>query len=230
MPDSAPTSVLLIDDDAELCLLVKEFLESMQFQVETVHDGPSGLARALVAEVDLILLDVMLPGLNGFDLLRKLRQTRQTPVIMLTARTEPNDRISGLDAGADDYLPKPFDPHELAARIRAVMRRTRPVAGRTTLEAWGVKLDPSTRQATQDGKPVDLTSIEFDILELLVRNSGHVLTRNDLMNALYQRDATAYDRSIDVHVSHLRKKLEGSDQMIVTVRGSGYQFSGGERT
>ena len=228
MPDSAPTTVLLIDDDAELCLLVKEFLESMQFRVETVNDGPNGLRRALDATVDLILIDVMLPGLNGFDLLRRLRQSKHTPVIMLTARTEPNDRISGLDAGADDYLPKPFDPNELAARIRAVLRRTRPAASRISLEAGRVRLDPATRQATQDGTPVDLTSIEFDILEVLVRNAGRVVTRNDLMNSLYQRDATVYDRSIDVHVSHLRKKLEGADQLIVTVRGSGYQFTGRE--
>ena len=227
MTGSSAISLLMIDDDAELCMLVKEFLESQQFKVETVNDGRAGLARALTAEVSLILLDVMMPGMNGFELLRKLRAVKQTPVIMLTARTEQSDRISGLDAGADDYLPKPFDPHELAARIRAVLRRTATPAGQAVVEAGGVKIDSSTRQVTQAGRKIDLTSIEFDILEVLMRNSGRVVTRNDLMNSLYQREATAYDRSIDVHVSHLRKKLEGPD-LILTIRGSGYQFSAKE--
>ena len=219
-----PLSLLLIDDDAELCILVKEFLESQHFKVEILNDARAGLARALAADVNLILLDVMMPGMNGFELLRKLRAVKQTPVIMLTARTEQSDRITGLDAGADDYLPKPFDPHELAARIRAVLRRTSTPVGQTVVEAGGVHLDSSTRQVTQAGRKIDLTSIEFDILEVLMRNSGRVVTRNDLMNSLYQREATAYDRSIDVHVSHLRKKLDGPD-LILTIRGSGYQFS-----
>ncbi len=227
MSETSNLSLLLIDDDAELCQLVKEFLESQRFQVETVHDGRNGLIRALAAEVDLILLDVMLPGMNGFDLLRSLRAVKKTPVIMLTARTDQKDRITGLDAGADDYLPKPFDPQELAARIRAVLRRSKPAASRPQFESGGVKIDSNSRQVTQAGKKVDLTSIEFDILELLMRNAGRVVTRNDLMNSLYQRDATAFDRSIDVHVSHLRKKLEDSD-IILTIRGSGYQFSGKE--
>ena len=224
MPNPPPVSLLLIDDDAELCMLVKEFLESQNFTVETVNDGKTGLARALTSEAQFILLDVMMPGMNGFELLRKLRETKKTPVIMLTARTEQNDRITGLDAGADDYLPKPFDPQELAARIRAVLRRTAPTTEAAIVEAGGVQIDSSTRQVTQAGRKIDLTSIEFDILELLVRNNGHVVTRNDLMNSLYQREATAYDRSIDVHVSHLRKKLDGED-LILTIRGSGYQFS-----
>ena len=222
-----PISLLLIDDDAELCMLVKEFLESQQFKVEILNDARAGLARALAADVNLILLDVMMPGMNGFELLRKLRAVKQTPVIMLTARTEQSDRITGLDAGADDYLPKPFDPHELAARIRAVLRRTSTPLGQTVVEAGGVRIDSSTRQVTQAGRKIDLTSIEFDILEVLMRNSGRVVTRNDLMNSLYQREATAYDRSIDVHVSHLRKKLDGPD-LILTIRGSGYQFSAKE--
>ena len=224
MTAPTPLSLLLIDDDAELCMLVKEFLESQHFKVETLNDARAGLARALSAEVNLILLDVMMPGMNGFELLRKLRAVKQTPVIMLTARTEQSDRITGLDAGADDYLPKPFDPHELAARIRAVLRRTATPVGQTVVDAGGVQIDSSTRQVTQAGRKIDLTSIEFDILEVLMRNSGRVVTRNDLMNSLYQREATAYDRSIDVHVSHLRKKLDGPD-LILTIRGSGYQFS-----
>ncbi len=228
MSETPNLSLLIIDDDAELCQLVKEFLESQSFKVETVHDGRNGLIRALAADVDLILLDVMMPGMNGFDLLRSLRAVKQTPVIMLTARTDQKDRITGLDAGADDYLPKPFDPQELAARIRAVLRRSKPATGgRTAFESGGVKIDCNSRQVTQADKKVDLTSIEFDILELLMRNAGRVVTRNDLMNSLYQRDATAFDRSIDVHVSHLRKKLE-DPEIILTIRGSGYQFSGKE--
>ena len=228
MTTPTPLSLLLIDDDAELCILVKEFLESQNFQVEIVNDGKAGLARALAADVNLILLDVMMPGINGFELLRKLRTVKQTPVIMLTARTEQRDRITGLDAGADDYLPKPFDPQELAARIRAVLRRASTPAGQTVVEAGGVHIDSATREVTQSGRKIDLTSIEFDILEVLMRNSGRVVTRNDLMNSLYQREATAYDRAIDVHVSHLRKKLDGPD-LILTIRGSGYQFSAKER-
>ena len=227
MSESPNLSLLIIDDDAELCQLVKEFLVSQSFKVETVHDGRNGLIRALAAEVDLILLDVMMPGMNGFDLLRSLRAVKQTPVIMLTARTDQKDRITGLDAGADDYLPKPFDPQELAARIRAVLRRSKPSNVRPAFESGGVKIDSNSRQVTQADKKVDLTSIEFDILELLMRNAGRVVTRNDLMNSLYQRDATAFDRSIDVHVSHLRKKLE-DPEIILTIRGSGYQFSGKE--
>ncbi len=229
MSESPNLSLLMIDDDAELCQLVKEFLESQNFQVETLHDGKTGLARALAADVSLILLDVMMPGMNGFDLLRKLREVKQTPVIMLTARTEQRDRITGLDAGADDYLPKPFDPQELGARIRAVLRRSQPTSGRPVIESGGVKIDSTTRQVIQAGRKVDLTSIEFDILEVLMRNSGQVVTRNDLMFSLYQREATAFDRSIDVHVSHLRKKLEDAD-LILTIRGSGYQFSAKEPT
>jgi two-component system, OmpR family, response regulator CpxR len=227
MSETPSISLLMIDDDAELCQLVKEFLESQNFKVETLHDGKTGLARALTTDASLILLDVMMPGMNGFDLLRSLREVKQTPVIMLTARTDQRDRITGLDAGADDYLPKPFDPQELGARIRAVLRRTQPATGRPVFEAGGVKIDSTTRQVTQAGRKVDLTSIEFDILEVLMRNSGHVVTRNDLMNSLYQREATAFDRSIDVHVSHLRKKFEDPD-MILTIRGSGYQFSAKE--
>ena len=228
MAESQP-AVLLIDDDTELCGLMSEFFAEQGFKVTTVHNGKQGLEKALGSVWDLILLDVMMPGMDGFSVLRKLREQSQVPVLMLTARTEQASRILGLESGADDYLPKPFDPHELAARVRAILRRTSGAArapGTPTglLEVTGVRLDPGTRRVTQDGADVDVTSIEFDILEMLMRSAGRVVSRDELMNKLYQRESTPFDRSIDVHVSHLRKKLDSSLELIRTVRGVGYQF------
>ena len=192
------------------------------------HEGNAGLARAQSAGVSLVVLDVMLPGLDGFEILRRLRQASKVPVIMLTARGEDVDRIVGLELGADDYLPKPFNPRELGARIRAILRRYEqsrevPAAG-GRLEVNGVVLDPGTRQVMTSGKPVDLTTFEFDILELLMRSAGRVLSRDRLMENFYNRKATPYDRSIDMHISHLRKKLEVGATLIKTIRGVGYQF------
>jgi two-component system response regulator CpxR len=215
----------VIDDDVELCSLLREFLEREGFIVSAEHTGPNGLTRAMKDSPDLIVLDMMLPELDGFGLLRKLRQSSNVPVIMLTARGADSDRIIGLDLGADDYLAKPFNPKELAARIRAVLRRKAdrpPVPGK--LEVNGVVLDPATRQVWCDGKPVEMTTVEFDILDLLVRSAGRVLSRDALMESLYNRKATPFDRSIDMHVSHLRRKLETTRTLIKTVRGVGYQF------
>lgn len=220
--------ILLVDDDAELCALLSEFLGREGFQVERVHEGHTALARAVSGDFDLIVLDVMLPGLDGFEILRRLRQQSKVPVIMLTARGEDVDRIVGLELGADDYLPKPFNPRELAARIRAILRRyeqsqeRRQAEGR--IEVNGVALDPGTRQVFSDGKPVELTTFEFDILEMLMRSSGRVLSRDALMENFYNRKATPFDRSIDMHISHLRKKLEHGTTLIKTIRGVGYQF------
>src|SRR5689334_11871447 len=169
----------------------------------------------------------MLPGLDGFEILRRLRQQSKVPVIMLTARGEDVDRIIGLELGADDYLPKPFNPRELAARIRAILRRYEPRPASATggrVEVNGVALDPGTREVSSAGKRVDLTTFEFDILELLMRSAGRVLSRDALMENFYNRKATAFDRSIDMHISHLRKKLEHGDTIIKTIRGVGYQF------
>jgi len=204
------------------------------FRVEAVHDGRSGLARALAGTYDLILLDVMLPVLDGFEVLRQMRKRVATPVIMLTARTAQTDRIAGLNAGADDYLPKPFGPEELLARMRAVLRRT----GKSEqtepqiVEAGGVRLNPQTRQVWCRDQPVEVTSIEFDILEILARAAGRTVSRDQLAAVLYQRRATPYERSLDVHISHLRKKLEHDERSVIrTVRGVGYLFAaaGGER-
>jgi two-component system response regulator CpxR len=197
------------------------------FDVEAAHDGRQGLARALEGSFDLIILDVMLPVLDGFEVLRQVRKRSATPVIMLTARTAPSDRISGLDTGADDYLPKPFDPEELLARIRAVLRRTGrsdPVA--QDVEAGGVRLNPQTREVWYLGEPVEVTSLEFEVLEVLVRAAGRTVSRDELAAAVYQRRSTPYERSLDVHISHLRKKLERDDRTpIRTIRGVGYQFA-----
>jgi two-component system response regulator CpxR len=227
MPD---LSVLLVDDDTELAALMQEFFAQRGFRLETAYDGARGLARALDGKFDLLLLDVMMPGLDGFEMLRHFRRRSQTPVIMLTARTEQRDRIAGLDAGADDYLPKPFSPDELLARIRAVLRRTgRPVfAADETLEVNRVRLNTGARTVKYDGHEVDLTAIEFDILEILVRSAGRVVSRDELMNILHQREATPFERSVDVHVSHLRKKFEANRALIRTIRGVGYQFAAGE--
>jgi two-component system, OmpR family, response regulator CpxR len=218
--------ILLVDDDAELCSLLGEFLRREGFAVDCEHEGNRGLERAAEPGVDLVVLDVMLPGIDGFEILRRLRQQSKTPVIMLTARGEDVDRIVGLELGADDYLPKPFNPRELAARIRAILRRyePRPPAKDGRLEVNGIVIDPGTREVFAHGNRVELTTFEFDILEMLMRGAGRVLSRDALMENFYNRKATPFDRSIDMHISHLRKKLEAGDTLIKTIRGVGYQF------
>ena len=218
--------LLLIDDDTELCSLLVEFLKGQGFAVECANEGRQGLERALHGGFDLVILDVMLPGLDGFEILRRLRKQSRVPVLMLTARGEDVDRIIGLELGADDYLLKPFNPRELVARVRAILRRYEPrtASAAERMEVNGVALDPATRQVTVDGSAVDLTTFEFDILELLMRAAGRVLSRDDLMENLYNRKATAFDRSIDMHISHLRRKLETTRPFIKTIRSVGYQF------
>jgi two-component system response regulator CpxR len=220
--------VLLVDDDTDLCALMSDFFSQHEFAIEAAHDGPRGLARALEGQYELVILDVMLPVLDGFELLKQIRRRSSVPVIMLTARTAQTDRIAGLNAGADDYLPKPFGPEELLARMRAVLRRAGQGAiSSQVAEAAGVRVDSQTREAWVDGDTLDLTAIEFDILEFLVRSAGRVVSRNELAAVLYQRESTPYERSLDVHISHLRKKLERGDRVqIRTVRGVGYFFAG----
>jgi two-component system response regulator CpxR len=219
--------LLLIDDDAELCALLGEFLRREGFTVDCEHEGNRGLERAGQPGVDLVVLDVMLPGIDGFEILRRLRTHSKVPVIMLTARGEDVDRIVGLEIGADDYLAKPFNPRELAARIRAILRRyeARPAAPAGRIEVNGIVLDPASREVYSGGKPIELTTFEFDILEMLMRSAGRVLSRDALMENFYNRKATPFDRSIDMHISHLRKKLERGDSIIKTIRGVGYQLA-----
>ncbi len=227
--------VLIIDDDFELCSLVSEYLEPEGFRVESVHDGETGLQRALNGNYLLVVLDVMLPGISGFDVLRRLRATSRIPVLLLTARGEDVDRIVGLEIGADDYLPKPFNPRELVARIRAVLRRTSadPKGVGTPrppeiLRIGDIELDPATRTVKHGGQPVELTSVEFNLLEVLLREAGRVVTREELVSAVLSRKFSPFDRSIDMHVSKVRKKLgdlNGDVEHIKTVRGVGYIFA-----
>jgi two-component system response regulator CpxR len=223
-------SILLIEDDTDLCCLMSDYFAEQGFRMEAVHDGRQGLARSLDGAFDLIILDVMLPALDGFEVLRQLRKRSETPVIMLTARTAEGDRVAGLNSGADDYLPKPFGPEELLARIRAVLRRVEKVgASPQTIEAGGVKLNPRSGQAWCRDEPLELTTLEFDILEILVRAAGRTVSRDELTGALHQRRSTPYERSLDVHISHLRKKIEWGNQVLIrTVRGEGYRFTVGE--
>ena len=216
--------LLVVDDDVELCALLGEFLHREGYTVQFEHEGRGGLSQAIEGGFDLIILDVMLPGMDGFEILKRVRQQSRVPVLMLTARGEDVDRIVGLELGADDYLPKPFNPRELVARIKAILRRwdTKATSGR--IEVNGIALDPGTRQVLRDGAPVETTTLEFQILEMLMRASGRVVSRDALMEALYNRKATPFDRSIDMHVSHLRRKLEGETPLIKTIRGIGYQF------
>jgi two-component system, OmpR family, response regulator CpxR len=219
-------NILLVDDDAELCALLGEYLTREGFTVACEHEGHRGLEKAVQPGTDLVVLDVMLPGLDGFEILRRLREKSKVPVMMLTARGEDVDRIVGLELGADDYLPKPFNPRELTARIRAILRRYEPRPASTSgrLEVNGIVLDPGTREVFAHGRRVELTTFEFDILEMLMRSAGRVMSRDALMENFYNRKATPFDRSMDMHISHLRKKLEGGETLIKTIRGVGYQF------
>ena len=213
-----------MDDDEELAGLLSELLTREGFRVDMQHDGPKGLATALGGGFDLLILDVMLPGMDGFEILRRVRRESRLPVLMLTARGEDEDRIIGLELGADDYLPKPFNTRELVARVRAIMRRLEERRPGIKFEVNGISIDPGTRDVTRNGTPVEVTTFEFDILEALMRAAGRVVSRDDLMEELYGRKATPFDRSVDMHISHLRKKLETDKPLIKTVRGVGYQF------
>ena len=225
--------ILVIDDDVELCSLVSEYLQPEGFEVEAVYDGNTGLERALSGDHILVVLDVMLPGLNGFEVLRRIRGTSPIPVLLLTARGEDVDRIVGLEIGADDYLPKPFNPRELVARIRAVLRRsaTGEPAGPPIpqmVQVGDIELDPATRTVRHAGQPVELTSVEFNLLEVLLREAGRVVTRERLAEIVLSRKFSPFDRSIDMHVSKVRKKLgdsDGGNDYIKTVRGVGYIFA-----
>jgi two-component system response regulator CpxR len=223
-------SILIVDDDTELTALMAEYFSGRDIALAIANDGNEGLNRALDGNLDMVLLDVMMPGMEGFEVLRQLRRRSAVPVIMLTARTEHGDRIEGLNAGADDYLPKPFSPDELLARIQAVLRRAGrgPALKAEVLEANGIKLNSNSREVHREGELVEITSIEYDILEVLVRSAGRVVSRDDLARFLYNRQANPLERALDVHVSHLRKKLERGRPLIRTVRGVGYLFASEE--
>ena len=223
----ASIRILLIDDDTDLCALMADFFRENDIEVEFAHDGRRGLARAIDERFDLVILDVMLPVLNGFQVLDQIRRRSSVPIVMLTARIEERDRVSGLNAGADDYLPKPFGPDELLARVRAVLRRSgKNQSTATVLESGEVRLNPQTREVWHGERRIDLTSIEFEILDHLMRSAGRVVSRDEFTAVLYQRQSTPYERALDVHISHLRKKLElDGPPVIHTIRGVGYLFS-----
>ena len=218
---------LIVDDDIELCRLLGERLSSEGFALEAIHDGPRGLERVLSEEHALVILDLMLPGMGGLDVLRRLRVHSPVPVLILTARGEDVDRILGLEIGADDYLPKPFNPRELIARIRAILRRTsRTSATGNSVMVGDVELDPAAREVRMGGTQIDLTSVEFALLETLLRDAGRVVTREQLTETVLGRKLGPFDRVIDVHISNLRKKLSRvhGEERIKAVRGSGYVF------
>lgn len=223
--------ILIIDDDEELCELVSEYLTVEGFEIACVNDGASGLEAALSGKYDMAILDVMLPKMNGFDVLRSLREQSKLPVIMLTARGDDMERIVGLEIGADDYLPKPFNPRELAARLRAILRRS--VAadddpGQEAIEVDDVKVSPGSRVVTLAGTEVNLTSVEFGLLLELLREAGKVVKKEDLSESVLERKLSPFDRSLDMHISNLRKKLgvraDGSER-IKTIRSVGYIYT-----
>lgn len=225
--------LLLVEDDRKLCRLVKAYLEPLGYSVDLAHTGPEGLTLASSNSYDAIILDVMLPGLNGFDLLKRLRAHSHVPIVMLTGLGDEADRIAGLEIGADDYLPKTSSTRELLARLRAVIRRSRVPAAKVhepreaLIVVGGLSIDPETRTVNLDGKPVALTPAEYSMLLCLARRCGRIQSRETLLLEAAERDFEVFDRSIDVHISSLRKKL-GDDpknpRFIQTVRSAGYML------
>jgi two-component system response regulator CpxR len=232
--ESIADHILVIDDDIELCKLVTRFLVSEGFRIEIVHSGEQGAERARSGNYELIILDVMMPGIDGFEVLRRIRAESLTPVLMLTAKGDALDRVRGLDLGADDYLPKPFNPQELAARIRAILRRSKFGAANSIhpltppIIIGDIELDVRARVVRQGGETLSLTTVEFDLLEALLRAAGQVIGREKLTRDVLGREFSPFDRSIDTHVCNLRKKigpLEDGTERIKGVRGIGYLYA-----
>ena len=224
--------VLLVDDDIRLGHLLERLFKPEGLQVELVTDGLQGVRRATGEVFDLVILDVMLPGIDGFEALRRIRAVSQVPVLMLTAKGTDNDRIVGLELGADDYLPKPFNPRELVARVKAVLRRSDTSSGAgsrpKSLNCAGIEMNPARREIRVDGESVHLTTTEFDLLACFMKHPGQVLSRDALMDMLRGVGYAAYDRSIDVHVKNLRAKIEEdprNPRRIKTVWGTGYMLA-----
>ena len=219
--------VLVVEDDLDIARVVRAYLEHEGYPVEVAHDGRDGLQSALHDPPSLIVLDWMLPGLDGIELLRRLRATLETPVIMLTARGEHDDRVEGFRVGVDDYVPKPFHPPELMARVQAVLRRSRPEQAEEPLRVGELSLDLRKQKTMVAGESVPLTALEFELLRILASHPGRIFRRNELLDRVWGRDFAGVDRVVDVHIFKLRQKLEGGDRrsMIETVRGVGYRFS-----
>ena len=222
--------LLIIDDDARLAALVSDYLSAAGFLVERRLTGRDGLAALERGEFDAVILDVMLPDIDGFEVCRQIRMRADTPILMLTARGEETDRIVGLELGADDYLPKPFSPRELQARLRAILRRGRatPRGGESGLSFGRLHIDRESRLARIDGEEVSLTSYQFDLLVAMAENAGRVLNRERLLDLVKGEEGEAFDRSIDVHISRIRSAIEDDPKhprRILTVRGAGYVFA-----
>ena len=223
---SIPLSFLLIDDDRELCGMMQQYFAESGHRLHYENDGRRGLIAAMSGTYDLIILDVMLPSIDGFTVLEQMRRRNNIPVVMLTARGQRRDRIQGLDIGADDYLLKPFDPDELLARIRAVLRRTDAHPKTDAIQVIGdMSVNFTTREVRVRNERVMLTEMEFSLLEILVRCAGRIVAREELALALFERDAAPHDRILDVHMSNLRKKLGIGRSLLRTVRGVGYVFA-----
>ncbi|MBJ6761770.1 response regulator transcription factor [Myxococcaceae bacterium JPH2] len=220
------TRVLLIDDDTRMYELLAEYLGKNGLTVSHAVDGGRGLAALEAGAYDAVLLDVMMPGMDGLEVCKRIRAKSRIPVLMLTAKGDETDRVVGLELGADDYLPKPFSPRELLARLRAVLRRSQPSAVADRLESAGVSIDVAGREVQVDGKAVDLTGLEFDLLVALVRRAGRVIPRDALLGEAGRTDTVVGERTVDVHISHLRQKLgDAGTRLIKTVRGVGYVFA-----
>jgi len=223
-----PTKILVVDDEPAIVRTARAYLEREGFTVQTAADGPAGLKAARSWQPDLIVLDIMLPGLDGLEILRQLRQESNVYVLMLTARADETDKIVGLTLGADDYLTKPFSPRELAARVKAILRRGRSSSAQEpALLFRRLRIDADARQVRKDDLPVDLTSTEFDLLHALARHPGRVLSREQLIEQVWGYDYYGDERVVDVHIGRIRKKIEDdADEptLIVTVRGAGYRF------
>jgi DNA-binding response OmpR family regulator len=223
--------ILIADDDIELCQLLTDFLQLEGFTVNSVHDGRQAATEFKLKDYDLMVLDIMLPGKQGLEVLREVRQQSNLPIVMLTARGDDTDRIIGLELGADDYVPKPCNPKELAARIRAVLRRASnpsPQPKSDRLTSGELQLDAVRRELSFQGNIIHLTSTEFEILQLLMQRAGQVVDKEAISSEVLKRKLAAYDRSIDVHISNIRKKLGSfgiSEDLIKNIRGVGYQFT-----
>jgi len=222
------TKVLLVEDDESIVELVRSYLTKEGFQVEVAGDGPTGLSKARAFRPDVVVLDIMLPGLDGIEVLRRLRRESSVYVVMLTARAEETDKIVGLAVGADDYVTKPFSPRELVARIQAILRRSRGGEEPARVLAFRhLRIDPARREVWRDELPVELTTLEFNLLSALASHPGRVFTREQLIERIWGPDYFGDDRIIDVHVKALRRKLgddAGHPRFIQTVRGVGYKF------
>jgi two-component system, OmpR family, response regulator len=220
------TRVLLIDDDSRMYELLAQYLGQHGLHVTHAPDGGRGLAALEAGAYDAVLLDVMMPGMDGLEVCRRIRAKSAVPILMLTARGDETDRVVGLELGADDYLAKPFGPRELLARLRAVLRRVQPTARAEKLESHGVAIDVPGREVRVGGKRVELTGLEFDLLVALVRRAGRVVPREALLGEAGRSDTVVSERTVDVHISHLRQKLgEDGARLIKTVRGVGYVFA-----